>query len=240
MYSDSMIRFLSMFSVIALYPFLALCNDEEVLRRQLETTSTADSVDDKLSAIQQEMQNLLGRVEMLEHYVSELRKGTELTTAATPINPHPHKEVDAIPQTPVHNTDQTQNAPKEEDKRVYDRALISLKDGRYDEAEKQFQEFIDVYPKSVFVSNAYFWYGEAFFKRNDFERAALQYLKCYKQFPKSQKAPDSLLKLAISLGELGKKKEACAMLSKLNKEFKDRSTSSIKRTKDAINKYGCK
>jgi TolA-binding protein len=72
------------------------------------------------------------------------------------------------------------------------------------------------------------------------DKAAINYLKGYKQFPKGAKASDSLLKLALTLGELKKKTEACSMLSRLETEFPNRPATSIKRTKDAKVKFGCK
>lgn len=69
------------------------------------------------------------------------------------------------------------------------------------------------------ISNAYFWYGECFFKQKDYNTAAVNYLKGYKESPKGAKSSDALLKLALSLGELKKTTEACNILDKLNKEF---------------------
>ncbi len=65
-------------------------------------------------------------------------------------------------------------------------------------------------------------------------------MKGYKQFPKAQKAADSLFKLALSLGEIKKTKEACSILNKLEEEYKQRPASSVKRAYDAKMKYGCK
>ena len=44
---------------------------------------------------------------------------------------------------------------------------------------------------------------------------------------------------AVSLGKLGNKGDACDVLSKLNKEFPNRATSSINRAKELHAKLGC-
>ncbi|MGI4775881.1 MAG: tol-pal system protein YbgF, partial [Janthinobacterium lividum] len=134
------------------------------------------------------------------------------------------------------------NVSKEEvkEKKLYDLAIAALKDNKLEIAEKKFGELIQIYPKSPLQSNSYFWYGETFFRRNIFDKAAVNYLKGYKQFPKGVKAADSLLKLALALGELKKKNELCGILTKLETEFPDRPASSIKRTKDTKIKFGCK
>ena len=73
-----------------------------------------------------------------------------------------------------------------------------------------------------------------------FNKAAVNYLQSYKQYPKGSKAPDSLLKLSYSLASLNKNKEACSMLTKLEQEFPQRPISSIKRAQEAKDKFQCK
>ncbi len=126
------------------------------------------------------------------------------------------------------------------DKVAYDLALSALKEGRFDAAEQQFHDFIQKYPSSRLQSNATFWYGETFYRRGTFSKAAINYLQSYKKYPKGSKASDSLLKLSYSLASLNKHKEACSMLEKLDLEFPKRPISSIKRAKEARAKFHCK
>lgn len=126
------------------------------------------------------------------------------------------------------------------DKVAYDSALAALKEGRFDSAEQQFHDFIQKYPSSRLQSNATFWYGETFYRRGAFSKAAINYLQSYKKYPKGSKASDSLLKLAYSLASLNKHKEACSMLEKLELEFPKRPITSIKRAKEARAKFHCK
>ena len=126
------------------------------------------------------------------------------------------------------------------DKSDYDLALATLKEGKFDAAEKQFSDFITNHPSSRLQSNATFWYSETFYRRGIYDKAAINYLQSYKKYPTGSKAPDALLKLAYSLASLNKNKEACSMLDKLESEFPKRPISSIKRTSDAKNKFRCK
>jgi tol-pal system protein YbgF len=102
-----------------------------------------------------------------------------------------------------------------------------------------FESFLQKYPDSNFAQNAVFWYGETFYLRSIFDKAALHYLQGYKKYPKGIKAADSLLKLSFSLAHLNKNKEACIMLDKLDSEFANRPIHSIKRSNDARIKFGC-
>ena len=129
---------------------------------------------------------------------------------------------------------------KSGEKSEYDLALISLKDGKFEDAERQFADFINKYPSSGLQSNATFWYAETFYRREMFNKAAVNYLQSYKKYPKGAKAQDSLLKLSYSLGSLNKKKEACSMLSKLEQEFPQRPIDSVKRAQEARDSFQCK
>jgi tol-pal system protein YbgF len=205
--------------------------------------------DDKIALLEREVQALLGRVEILEHAVSGLRSGQaslQQVAPATQVTPSdilsesPKEEIAQPFKSPTPDISISNKNSAGSEKRSYDAALLALKENQYEDAEARFSDFIQRYPKSVMIPNAYFWHGETFFRRGNFEKAAISYLKGYKLFPKASKASDSLLKLALSLGGMKKNKEACSMLHKLDLEFKDRPANSIKRASDAKNKYGCK
>lgn len=87
----------------------------------------------------------------------------------------------------------------------------------------EFQLFIAKNPAHTLVSNAYFWLGEAYFQLQDFENSSLQYLNSYQKNPKGQRSADSLLKLGISLKNMGKNSDACTSFAKLGKEFPNAS-----------------
>ncbi len=134
----------------------------------------------------------------------------------------------------------TLNIAQKQDKSDYDIALATLKEGDFDLAEQKFLKFIENYPASNLQTNAIFWYSETFYHRGIFDKAAINYLKGYKKYPKGVKAPDTLLKLAYSLAGLKKNKEACNILKKLESEFPERSIESIKRSDDAKSEFNCK
>ncbi len=101
----------------------------------------------------------------------------------------------------------------------YEKALELLRANKYAEAEKAFREFIKGNKDTELASNSYYWLGETFYARESFQQAAVQFLKGYQDYQKGGKAPDNLLKLAMSLRKLKKDKEACATLDKLKKEY---------------------
>lgn len=101
----------------------------------------------------------------------------------------------------------------------YNYAFSLLRQADYDAAEAAFQEFLTTHPNGDLAGNAYYWLGETFYVRNNYQQAAINFLKGYQQFPESSKAPDNLLKLGVTLSRLGKTAEACATFSELGRKF---------------------
>jgi tol-pal system protein YbgF len=188
--------------------------------------------------------SLLNRVEVLEHKIIHLEKiVNKITTHQNQASADGGTLVQSQ-QIEEKNDPKSLNTPQSEDsnreKRDYDQALAVFKDANFAQAANLFADFIETYPDSKLSSNAYFWYGESFFRQKSFEKAALYYLKGYKKLPKGTKAADSLLKLSISLGEIKKEKEACATLEKLKKEFPKRPQLSLKKAAELEKKFSCK
>ncbi|HEX6978709.1 MAG TPA: tol-pal system protein YbgF [Alphaproteobacteria bacterium] len=122
----------------------------------------------------------------------------------------------------------------------YNYAYRLLVQSNYPDAEAAFREFLAQHPNDMLSGNAQYWLGETYYVRQQFEPAAQSFLAGYQNYPKSAKAPDSLLKLGMSLAALKKNAEACAALGQLAKEF----PSAPPHVKDAATrergKIGCK
>ena len=101
----------------------------------------------------------------------------------------------------------------------YERAFSLLRQANYPEAEQAFKSFIDKNPKDKMVDNAKYWYGETLYVRARFDESAVAFADAYQQNPQGTKAPDSLLKLAMSLGALNKTSDACVTLNELKTKY---------------------
>lgn len=106
----------------------------------------------------------------------------------------------------------------------YAHAIGLLRQTRYDDAEVAFRAFLDAHADNALAGNARYWLGETFYVRGDYVKAAEVFLDGYQKDPKGGKAPDTLLKLGMSLANLDKKQEACAAFAKVEKEYPDAST----------------
>ena len=109
----------------------------------------------------------------------------------------------------------------------------------YEKAERALRAFLDKNPSSDLAGNAQYWIGETFYVRSDFERAAVEFLAGYEQYPSSLKGPDNLLKLGLSLARLDQKDVACASLSKLSTEYPSASDTIKRRAQSERGNLKC-
>ena len=108
-------------------------------------------------------------------------------------------------------------------------AVSFMKIGDYETAEFALREFIDKNKEHDLAGNAQYWYGETFRIRQLYSDAATAYLDGYQNYPKSSKAPDNLLKLGITMVQLGEKDQGCKMISGLKKEYPKASKSRLQK-----------
>lgn len=121
----------------------------------------------------------------------------------------------------------------------YDEAFKFLRMNKYDEAADSFKDFIDNNADSELVSNAYYWLGETFYVKENYEKSAFNFLQGYKKLPKGNKAAENLLKLALSLDKMKKKKESCATFGKLLSEFPESEKDILEKVESEKSRIGC-
>ena len=122
----------------------------------------------------------------------------------------------------------------------YEFATSFLKVGDYNMAERAFREFVDTNPKNKLSGNAQYWYAETFRIRQLYTDAASAYLEGYQKYPKSEKAPINLLKLGVSLVQIGEKDQGCLMIAGVKKQYPDATQSVLQKAKYEEKKYECK
>jgi tol-pal system protein YbgF len=129
---------------------------------------------------------------------------------------------DGVPRnpSPVAPPDgQTAALPPGEVQGQYDRAYGLLQRGDFAAAEEAFRQFLARNPEHPLASNAHYWLGETYYVRSRFEDAAGAFAEGYRESPRGAKAVDSLLKLGMSLAQLGRTQDACLTLDRLSDEF---------------------
>ena len=107
----------------------------------------------------------------------------------------------------------------------------------YAGAERAFRKLVSGYPNDPLAGSAQYWVGETQYVRKQYQKAADSFLNGYRQYSGSDKAPDTLLRLGMSLAALGKTKAACDTFEKLGDRFPD--SSQQRQAASAAGKAGC-
>ena len=130
--------------------------------------------------------------------------------------------------------------PDENPEKQYEFATSFLKVGDYNMAERAFREFVETNPDHNLAGSAQYWYAETFRIRQLYTDAASAYLEGYQKYPKSQKAPINLLKLGVSLVQIGEKDQGCLMITGVKKQYPKANQSVLQKAKYEEKKFECK
>ena len=122
----------------------------------------------------------------------------------------------------------------------YEFSTSFLKVGDYNTAERAFREFVITNPDHDLAGSAQYWYAETFRIRQLYTDAASAYLEGYQKYPKSEKAPVNLLKLGVSLVQIGEKDQGCLMITGVKKQYPEANQSVLQKAKYEEKKFECK
>ena len=148
-----------------------------------------------------------------------------IQSAQTVISEEPEKKESLLPNKPANEQ--------------YEFAVGFMKIGDYETAEVALKEFINKNKDHDLAGSAQYWYGETFRIRQLYSDAATAYLDGYQNYPKSKKAPDNLLKLGITMVQLGEKDQGCKMILGLKKEYPKASKSVLQKAQYEQKKFKC-
>ncbi len=124
-------------------------------------------------------------------------------------------------------------------KKQYEFATSFLKVGDYSTAERAFREFVLSNSEHELAGSAQYWYAETFRIRQLYTDAASAYLEGYQKYPKGKKAPINLLKLGVSMVQIGEKDQGCKMINGVELQYPNANQSVIQKAKYESKKFEC-
>jgi len=199
--------------------------------------TAATNLETRIAALESELRSTTGQIEEVNFAVGDIRQRLDrlvndldfrLAAIEKAFAEHPPKPGAAAAGGATGGAAATHVAaagpavvklPKGTPKEQYAFAFDLLKRSEYAQAEQALKQFVTAHPSDPLASQAQYWLAETFFARNDYAAAAQQYLTGYQKYPQSPKAPDSLVKLGLSLAKLNKTPEACAAFARFQKEY---------------------
>lgn len=114
-----------------------------------------------------------------------------------------------------------------DERALYESAFDSLKEGRYAEAARRFQSFLDQYPDGEYAPNAQYWLGESYYVTQNYQIALESFQRLLGRFPASNKAPDALLKVGYCHYELKQWAQAESTLNQVVQQYPDTTVSRL-------------
>lgn len=104
-------------------------------------------------------------------------------------------------------------------KQAYEAARQQLIRGDVVSAEQGFKDFLGRHQGHDLTGNVRYWLGETYYVQGNYTQAAAVFLEGYQKDEQGAKAPDSLLKLGMSLRRIERLKESCAAFDQLRAAF---------------------
>jgi len=164
-----------------------------------------------------EVSEALARIDgMLEDVMAKLRISNDRAAPSAPSTAPP-----AAVAGPGANT-------------LYDQATQDLTMGRYAMALQGYRDLLVRHGASDLADNAQYGVGECLFAQAAFDSAATEYAKVDLQWPRSDRVPASLYKLALSQERLGRAAESRKTLEELVKRFPTANEAQLARDRIGI------
>jgi len=167
-----------------------------------------------MAAIRERLDNVSLKINFMENFL-EIGKREN------------HSEVDKTGKAALKNAVKG----KTDKESAYALAYETFKEGKYEKARVEFQNFLKQYPDSEYSDNAQFWIGESFYFETKYEKAILEYEKVVKNYPKGSKVPYALLKQGLSFLNLGDKSSARLIIQQIIKQYPNTNQATIARAK---------
>lgn len=220
------VRATLLFLIFTLAPTLSVAADQRLSDLLL-----------RIQRLQQEVQQLRGRVELQQHDISTLRRqqkeqymdldarlrgqpaGTGAPRGGKAGPPRP-SETAGAPPTLGARPKAPSSMPSGE-QQAYRAAFDLLKQRRYDNAIRAFEDLLARYPNGEFADNARYWLGEANYVKRDYSAALIQFQRVLANYPLSPKLPASMLKIGYIHYDQSDWQRARAALKDVADKFPD-------------------
>ena len=112
-------------------------------------------------------------------------------------------------------------APAVTEQAAYDAALGAVRADQYADSAQRFNAFVQQYPESALLPNAYYWMGESYYATQNYQLALDAFKTVATRFPESPKAPGAMLKIGYSLDGLKQRTAAQSALQDVIAKYPD-------------------
>jgi tol-pal system protein YbgF len=216
---------------------------DRVAALEQQAANTQGNVDllNQVTALKSEVQTLRAQIEDLQHQndqfqqtsrsqyldldgrLNRLEGGSAAPVSHAPPAPTPASAPASAATrgdgTPSVHGDAGTLAQGADERSSYAAAFDTLRAGRYADAARQFQDFLQRYPDGAYAPNALYWLGESYYVTQNYALAQQQFQALLDRYPTHDKAAGALLKVGLSQYGLKQFDAAEATLAQVGQRF---------------------
>lgn len=188
--------------------------------RYFTEKSSAEVIESKNTLVSQMKEHKLALSELekkLSQLTAEMNAAKEENTKKPEAQNKSDEDINQKTEGAVPGNDAQKLAVKD----IYMNAYKAYKDGKAEEARKQFIAVLGNYQENEYSDNARFWIAESYYGEGNYEDAILAYEELFKKSSKSDKIPAAMLKQGLAFYELKDNNTGKIVLEKLIEKFPD-------------------
>ena len=154
-----------------------------------------------------------------------LNSDGQVVTSRAPADSHssPVKSTPtAKPEKSGHDLQEMQN---------YRVAYADFRAGKVKQAEVGFKDFVQSFPQSHLTDNALYWWGECRYHSKDYVGALRLFQRILEEHPSGNKVPDGMVKMGLSLINLGQRDEGLQILRQVSDIYPETPSARVARAR---------
>lgn len=176
----------------------------------------------RLNQMQQDIQSLRGQMEDLNHQLDEVKshqRDLYQDVDRRLLNLERGGSTASGGDDSASAGDTAGELPSMDEQKAYQQGINLLKEFRYAQAAKAFDDYLKKFPKGRYAPIARYWLADSYYSDRQYEQAIKHYKLLLKESPNSPKAAQALLKIGYSQAELKHWKAARASMEAVIKQY---------------------
>lgn len=117
------------------------------------------------------------------------------------------------------------------EQQLYQMAYDSVINSNFERSIAEFDQYLSIYPEGRFVSNAYYWKGQAYLFLRQYSQAVESYETILNEYQDSAKIADSMYGLAQAYEGLGNVPQARRLLNDIKRRFPNTGAANLADTR---------
>jgi len=194
-----------------------------------------------LQQLQDEVRSLRGMVEQQQYQMQRMEQeqrdryrdlDRRISQSASASSTQSSSQSDSRPiETVTNNTAPVPSLPAADstptDAQAYQAAFALVRQKAFVDALKAFDDFIQIYPDSPRVPNAYYWVGEVNLAEQNLEPSKAAFEKVIADFSDHRKAPDATYKLGVIYHQMGDEAKAKEFFQQTQSRYPESSAAGL-------------